>query len=107
MGRGGTERRDLEPPAQRLEEGQGGEQDGHGHGQHGWDPDLAAMYRRTTVAQALADALAELSGQESVPMEVLGATMEAFDKVGRCDRVCDRASGWTIDGWSRVDRWAH
>lgn len=46
------------------------------------DQDLSELYRNTTVARALADALAQLSREEDVPMEVLGATMGAFDRVG-------------------------
>lgn len=49
------------------------------------DQNLSELYRNTTVARALADALAQLSREEDVPMEVLGATMGVFDKV--C-RVC-------------------
>ena len=67
------------------------------------DQDLSELYRNTTVARELADALAQLSREEDVPMEVLGATMGAFDKVGRMDGVGHvlGSNGWvgrSVDG---------
>lgn len=112
----GAERRALGPPPdlervrerslslaeaaadERGEDGQEGLQEAAA------DQDLSELYRNSTVARALADALAQLSREEDVPMEVLGATMGAFDKV--C-HVC----GWALLGsfklgWS-MSAYAH
>ena len=47
------------------------------------DEDVSSLYRKTTAARALADALSELSQQEGLTLAVLAGTMEAFDRV-RC-----------------------
>lgn len=43
--------------------------------------DLAFLYRKTTVAQALAEALEEFGEKQELPEHVVAETMEAFDKV--------------------------
>jgi len=43
--------------------------------------DLAFLYRKTTVAQALAEALEEFGETQELPECVVAETMEAFDKV--------------------------
>jgi len=43
--------------------------------------DLAFLYRKTTVAQALAEALEEFSEKQELPEHVVAETMEVFDKV--------------------------
>lgn len=58
--------------------------------------DLAFLYRKTTVAQALAEALEEFGETQELPEHVVAETMEAFDKV--------RARGrgrwwWVVGGW--------
>lgn len=45
--------------------------------------DLTDIYRQTTVARALAEALAELRATEEIPAEVISGTMEALDEVSR------------------------
>ena len=52
--------------------------------------DLTDIYRQTTVARALAEALAELGDTEQIPDQVVDDTMKAFDEVSRacaCMRV--------------------
>lgn len=45
--------------------------------------DLTDIYRKTTVARALAEALAELGDTEQIPDQVVDDTMKAFDAVSR------------------------
>lgn len=49
------------------------------------DEDVGYLYRKTSVAQALADALSEVAQRGDVPLEVLAGTMEAFDRVRACE----------------------
>jgi len=43
--------------------------------------DLSFLYRKTSVAQALAEGLQEFSETQDLPENVVADTMEAFDKV--------------------------
>lgn len=45
------------------------------------DEDVSYLYRKTSVARALADALSEVAQHDGVPLQVLAGTMEAFDRV--------------------------
>lgn len=50
--------------------------------------DLTDLYRKTTVARALAEALSQLSDTEVIPDQVVSGTMEAFDAVSRACMRC-------------------
>lgn len=52
--------------------------------------DLAFLYRKTTVAQALAEALEEFGETQELPEHVVAETMGAFDKV----RAWEGGGGW-------------